>query len=63
MVVCLCNGVPARRIRRAIDAGATTVDEVTAACGAGSCCHGCHPTIEDLIDEARVTVRPRLVAS
>ena len=57
--VCLCNSVSERMVRRAIDDGATSIDEVGASCGAGTTCHGCHDTIDDLLDEHRVAA-PRL---
>lgn len=50
-LVCLCNGVNDRRIRREIAAGASSIAEISAACSAGNNCHGCHDTLEDLIDE------------
>lgn len=55
--VCLCNSVSERKVRRAIDHGASTIDAVGRACGAGTTCHGCHDTIDDLIDEQQVSVR------
>jgi bacterioferritin-associated ferredoxin len=55
--VCLCNSVSERKVRRAIDHGASTIDEVGAACGAGTTCHGCHDTIDDMLDERLVSVR------
>jgi len=55
-LVCLCHGVNERRVRREIEHGASSVAEVAERCLAGSCCHGCHPTIEELIEEhERVT--------
>ncbi len=50
-MVCLCHGVSERKVHRAIDRGACTIDEVGMLCGAGTCCYGCHPTIEELIAE------------
>lgn len=57
-MVCLCHGVSERKVRRAVDAGATTVAEVGEYCKAGTVCFGCHPTIDELIETA-VAVRPR----
>ena len=51
MMVCLCHGVSERRVRREIEHGATTVDELAARCGAGSCCYGCHPVLDELLHE------------
>lgn len=62
-MVCLCNGVNERKIRRAIDHGASTVDDVGRVCAAGTTCLGCHPTIEHLIDERVGVAVPRLAAS
>ncbi len=50
-MVCLCHGVNERRVRREIDHGAASIEDVAVRCLAGSCCHGCHPTIEALLAE------------
>ncbi|MEZ5298071.1 MAG: (2Fe-2S)-binding protein [Ilumatobacteraceae bacterium] len=57
--VCLCNSVSERKVRKAIERGASTIGDVGSACGAGTTCHGCHDTIDDLLDERQVTI-PRL---
>jgi bacterioferritin-associated ferredoxin len=54
-VVCLCTGTSERKVRRAIERGAATVDAVGDACGAGTCCGGCHDTLRSLLDEVRAT--------
>ena len=59
-MVCLCEGVSERRVRRSIERGATTVEAVTADCRAGTCCGGCHPTIEAMLAEAAVPTPVRL---
>ncbi len=51
MIVCVCHGIPCKRIRSVIREGAETVDAVGAACGAGTDCGSCREMIEDLIDE------------
>jgi bacterioferritin-associated ferredoxin len=48
-IVCSCHGVNERRIRREIDQGARTIDDIAERCQAGSCCLSCHPTIDDLL--------------
>ena len=62
-MVCLCHGVNERRIRKEIDHGARTIDDISESCRAGSCCFSCHPTIDELLAEhvpvAAVTVRRR----
>lgn len=64
-LICLCGHVSDRKVAKAIDRGAHTIDEVVEACGAGACCGGCHPTILGMIDErtAEVVVRPRFAVS
>ena len=49
MLVCHCNGISDRTIQRAIRKGASTLGEVRAACGAGSCCGSCAPAIRGLL--------------
>jgi assimilatory nitrate reductase catalytic subunit len=57
--VCSCHGVTDSTIRAAIAAGAGTVEEVGAACRAGTRCGGCHPTIEHLIEIEVTSLRLR----
>jgi bacterioferritin-associated ferredoxin len=51
MFVCHCRAVTDRTIVGEIEAGAVTVDDVVARCGAGSTCGGCVTTIERLCEE------------
>ncbi len=64
-LICLCGHVSDRKVAKAIDRGARTIDDITAACGAGACCGGCHPTILEMIDErtAEVVIRPRFAVN
>ena len=58
MIVCQCHGVSERRVRREIEHGAATIEELAEGCAAGSCCYGCHPTLDALLAEGTpVTVR------
>lgn len=50
MIVCHCHAVSDREVLAAADSGARDVDEVSAACKAGSDCHGCHDRIASLLD-------------
>ena len=54
MWVCVCRGVTAESVERAIDDGATTREEVTQACRAGGDCGACHQTIEDMIEDRTI---------
>lgn len=50
MLICHCAAVNDTCVRAAITAGSTSVAEVTAACGAGGGCGGCHQLIQRLLD-------------
>jgi bacterioferritin-associated ferredoxin len=59
-MVCLCYGVNERRVKREIDHGATTIEEIAERCQAGGCCQSCHPTLDELLAErATATATPR----
>jgi bacterioferritin-associated ferredoxin len=49
MIVCHCNGVSDRAIRRSVRAGAVTPDLVARACGAGACCGGCVDAVQEIL--------------
>lgn len=57
MLVCHCHEVGDKTVRKCIREGARTVAEVGAACGAGTGCGGCRPTIDALVS---ALVMPRL---
>jgi len=54
VIVCHCLEVSDRAVRAEIGAGATTIAEVRAGCGASSRCGGCTPTVHDLLVRARL---------
>jgi bacterioferritin-associated ferredoxin len=63
MLVCHCNGVSDRTIRRVVRDGARSVGQVADACGAGSCCGGCHREIRKIVRaEGRAERDPASVA-
>jgi bacterioferritin-associated ferredoxin len=49
MYVCHCHGVTDREIEAEVVAGARTIDDLAARCGAGSECGGCWPALEELL--------------
>lgn len=51
MIVCVCKGVRCTKIRSLIEDGASSVEAIGAACGAGTDCGSCRCTIEDMIEE------------
>jgi bacterioferritin-associated ferredoxin len=48
-IACSCHGIRDHDLRAAIHDGAGSVDDVMEACGAGTDCGGCLPTIEALL--------------
>ena len=50
MLVCHCHAVNDATIRRCVNAGARSPNEIREACGAGGGCGGCRPVIDRLIE-------------
>jgi bacterioferritin-associated ferredoxin len=50
MIICQCNGVTDRTIRKAVRDGANNRNEVVRACTAGKTCGGCVPAIDEIIE-------------
>ena len=53
MILCLCRGISERTVKAVIGSGAETLDDVAAACEAGSDCGACQDMLLDLLAEAR----------
>ena len=51
MIVCHCNGISDQEIRRTVREGASSLGEVARACGAGTCCGGCHQAVDQIVTE------------
>jgi bacterioferritin-associated ferredoxin len=49
VIICHCEAVSDRAIRTAIQGGAIDLDAITANCGAGGGCGGCHARIIRLL--------------
>ncbi len=49
MIVCHCQGVSDRAVRRAIKVGARTRRAVARVCGAGNGCGGCARVVDEII--------------
>jgi bacterioferritin-associated ferredoxin len=49
MFVCICAAVPDSEIRSCVAGGASTVEEVGDACGAGTGCGSCHDQIDTFL--------------
>jgi nitrite reductase (NADH) large subunit len=53
MIICQCNGVSDRAIRKAVRDGASDRNDVVRACMAGTVCGGCVPAIDEIIEVER----------
>jgi len=54
VIICHCMHVRDRLIRSLVREGmARTTEEVADACGAGACCGGCRPAIDQIVREER----------
>jgi len=53
MIVCVCNGVNEREIRRTILHGCSTEESIGRNCGAGTDCGACLETLQELLSERR----------
>jgi bacterioferritin-associated ferredoxin len=53
MILCLCRGISEPTVQAAIRAGASTLDDIAAACSAGSDCGACQVMLRDLLSDAR----------
>ncbi|MBP9114168.1 MAG: (2Fe-2S)-binding protein [Polyangiaceae bacterium] len=51
MFVCVCKAVTEDTVRKAIEAGASSREEVTRSCRAGGDCGACHAMIEDMVTD------------
>lgn len=67
MIVCSCNVVTDKQIRRAARDGASDLGDVARDCRAGAGCGGCRVTIEEILDEvhgeSQAHVEPPLFTS
>ncbi len=53
MIICQCNGVSDRTIRKVVRDGASNRNDVVRACMAGTACGGCVPAIDQIIKAER----------
>jgi bacterioferritin-associated ferredoxin len=59
VIVCQCRRTTDRQVLDAIESGAGSLEELRAACGAGSECCGCVPTLEAFLDGFVASNLPR----
>ena len=58
MIVCHCQGVSDRQVRKAVREGARSVRQVARACRAGRMCGGCRPVISEIISSEACEAAP-----
>ena len=63
MIVCICNAVNDRAIRRAVADGVETFDELQFELGVGTCCGKCVATACEVLCEARAELLGATVES
>ena len=51
MIVCVCNNVSERQIRRAVESGLTTMPQLREELGVGNCCGKCHSCAKTVLRE------------
>jgi len=51
MIVCVCNNISERQIRRAVSAGHTTMPQLREELGVGTCCGKCHSCAKTVLRE------------
>jgi nitrite reductase (NADH) large subunit len=61
--VCNCNGVPESRIRDAIAAGASSVEELSLATRAGTGCGSCKTELAQILKKQTATPPPKIAAA
>lgn len=67
MIVCICHNVSDKAIRSALEAGATSMQEIRAQLNVGNCCGKCNSFAKTLVrahlEETQVTEVRRAVAA
>lgn len=63
MYVCLCRGINEHTVCSTVAAGARSLDELVAFCGAGSGCGGCLPSLRHLLESLNQPADPDVAAT
>jgi bacterioferritin-associated ferredoxin len=63
MIVCVCNNVSDRKIRQAVDAGATSMTELRDQLEVGTCCGKCHACAKRVLRESLQETRSGQILS
>ena len=51
MIVCVCNNISDRKIRSAVDAGATSMAQLRSELGVATCCGKCNSCAKQVLRE------------
>jgi len=57
MIVCICNNVSDREIRKAVASGMTTMSELRQNLGVATCCGKCHTCARQVLRECSEDAR------
>jgi bacterioferritin-associated ferredoxin len=52
VIVCHCHRISERTVLDVVYSGALSTEEVGRACGAGTSCGGCRPTLDAIVEKA-----------
>jgi bacterioferritin-associated ferredoxin len=62
MIVCICNNVSDKKIRRAVEEGMTTMSDLRTHLDVGTCCGKCHAcaktVLRECLEDAREAAQP-----
>jgi bacterioferritin-associated ferredoxin len=53
MIVCVCRGISHHKLLEIIQEGASSLEAITARCGAGGDCGSCQATLQSLIHRSQ----------
>ena len=53
MIICHCKKLSDRQLREHVRAGVRSTRELARVCGAGACCGGCRPALDEILSEER----------
>ena len=51
MYVCVCHGVSDKQLRRAVESGARSFEQLQACTGVATCCGACEPCAREILGE------------
>ncbi len=58
MIICSCEGITEKEVRRAARCGAENVKDLGKLCGAGTGCNSCHCDLKKILREETCEAKP-----